>query len=278
MPGHYAIPTPADAGDVDLAIANLVLHAPLFPLACYIAWKHGKRGMNCWPPFVTSFILIFLSTGWKISYRDDDSRYDVVSKYTGGAIVNMLTFSLIGLVYEIGVLIPNVWGPRTNKLILLSFYIVMLAAIGTAFYGGETRQGTPDNMQPSKADEFGNCVLLVSLSALAAWVAWTYRRISTCKDDVEYRNARVMLFAAAVGVFFQAFRLLYETVFAFTMLPHLDPNTGSIVTRLVLVFFMEYAGAVTLCVGGWCSRDVGNPRPACQPAQSSSVPMVTGKE
>lgn len=101
MAHHSTNVAPAVARDVDLAIASLVIHAVLFPHVCCIAWKHGRLGILCWPIFATSFVLRFISTGWKISHRDDSKLSDAAPNFTGGGIVSCLTLSLIGLVYEV---------------------------------------------------------------------------------------------------------------------------------------------------------------------------------
>ncbi|KAG6016461.1 hypothetical protein E4U43_003629 [Claviceps pusilla] len=276
MARHYAKAIPADASDVDLTIANLILHAPLLPLACYIAWKHGRRGSLCWPVFVSSFVLLFISNGWKISHRNDEKRYGTASNYTGGAIVSSFMLSLIGLLHEIGIIIPQIASPRTKKTILVSSYVVMLIGIVTVFYGGRARKGAPDKVQPSIPDQFGHCLYLVVLFALIAWIIWTSRRLSAHKDHAQFRNAKIMLFTASIGVSFVGFRLLHATIFAFTLFPSLDPGTGSIVTRLVLVFFLEFAGTITLCAGGWYSRGVGNTPQTPEPAEPPSESKTTG--
>ncbi|KAG5973497.1 hypothetical protein E4U55_000498 [Claviceps digitariae] len=278
MAHHYNKATPADARDVDLTIANLVLHASLFPLACYIAWKHGRRGILCWPTFVLIFVLVFISAGWKISHRDNEKQYVAASIYTDGGILGSFILSVIGLIHEIGVVIPQIASSRTKKAILVSSHFFMLITVGIAFYGQKAGADAPDEMAPLIASKVSYCLFLVILSGLVAWLVWTGRRMSAYKDHVQFCNAKAMLFAAAIGLSILGFRLLHAIIFVFTRAPSLDANTGSLATKLVLVFFLELAGTITLCVGGWYSGGVGNPLQTCDPAEPSSESKVAVSE
>ncbi|KAG5915300.1 hypothetical protein E4U42_000058 [Claviceps africana] len=204
----------------------------------------------------------------------------MASDFTDGAIVTSFMFSLVGLIYEIGLVIPQIASPRTKTSILMSCYAFILTGICTAFYGTRTRKmarkHASDKSAPAIADQFGHCLLLVVVSALVAWIVWTSRRMSAYSDHVQFRNAQVMLFSASIGLSFLSFRLIHEAIFAFTLFPSLDPDRGSLATRLFLVFLLEFAGTLTLCVGGWFSRDVGDLPQTCESAESSSEPKVTG--
>ncbi|QPG95937.1 hypothetical protein C2857_002630 [Epichloe festucae Fl1] len=261
--------------EVDLAIASLAIHATLFPLACYIAWKHGKFGMVSWPIFATFFVIRFVSTGWKISHRDDPKLLNSASSFTAGGLLSCLTLTLIGIVYEIGIIIPEAAAsPKKNKTLLGLTHLVMAVGVGITSYGGAPRPDAPDGIASTTVNKMGHFLMLLVITVLAAWIVFTGRRIAACRNHVQFRNAKILLLTASAGLPFQGVRLISASVYALARTPGLDPDTGTFTTKLVLVFLVELAVAIILCAGGWLSRAVKNPGTTSEPRDGS----VDGKE
>lgn len=95
-----AIDPPA-ASKINLAIADLVLHAILFFPTIWITWRHGKAGMVCWPIFLSYFPLRFVSDAYQISHRHDPEIPNTVVIMTNSGSIACLTLALIGIIYEV---------------------------------------------------------------------------------------------------------------------------------------------------------------------------------
>lgn len=95
------LPPPASRNEINLAYADIVIHAVLFPIVLYITWKHGKKGMVCWPIFASYFILHFVAKGYQLANQDKPDIPNAVSIFTHSGSIACLMFGLIGIVYEV---------------------------------------------------------------------------------------------------------------------------------------------------------------------------------
>ncbi|KAG6058148.1 hypothetical protein E4U17_000388 [Claviceps sp. LM77 group G4] len=272
---HHPKVLPAPEGAINLAIASLIVYAALFPLACFIAWKHGRIGFLCWPIFTISFVLRFITTGWRILHRDDARLSIAAARIAGGWIVSCYILSILGIIYEAGVVLPQIARPRMRRTILASFYAVMGIGIVLTAYGGRQLPRAPNHVISPAADQLGYCLFLLVIVAMASWITWTGRRMLVYRDHEQFHNAKNMLLAAGVCVSFAGYRLIYATVYSFTRLPSLNPHTGATSTRIVLVFLLELAMTVALCAGGWCSRGVQDEPKTCESPEPSGEAKET---
>lgn len=94
-----AIPPPS-ANVINLAIASIIIHAILLPFVAWTTWKHGKRGMVCWPIFLSFFLFRFLSNGWQLRVRNEPDIPNAVSIFTNAGIFDCLLLTLLGITYE----------------------------------------------------------------------------------------------------------------------------------------------------------------------------------
>ncbi|KAG5966495.1 hypothetical protein E4U58_002511 [Claviceps cyperi] len=272
---HHPKVLPAPEGATNLAIASLIVYAALFPPACFIAWKHGRIGFLCWPVFTISFVLRFITTGWRILHRDDARLSIAAARIASGWIVSCYMLSILGIIYEAGVVLPQIASPRMKRAILASFYAVMSIGIGLRVYGGRQLPRAPQDILSPAADQLGCCLFLIAIVAMAVWITWTGRRMLVYRDHEQFHNAKNMLLAAGVCISFAGYRLIYATVYSFTQLPSLNPHTGATSNRIVLVFLLELSVTVALCAGGWCSRGVQDEPKTCESAEPSDEAKET---
>lgn len=85
---------------VNLSYASLGIFGALFLPAVFIAWKHGKAGIICWPIFVSYFGLRFASDAYHIMRRHDTQEENTVTLMTNAGSIVCLSLTLIGMVYE----------------------------------------------------------------------------------------------------------------------------------------------------------------------------------
>lgn len=96
-----SLPPPPSADKIHLAIASLIIFGLLLFPAIWITWKHGKRGMICWPIFVSFFPLRFVSDAWQIAQRNEPEIPNTVTIMTNAGSIACLSLTLIGMVYEV---------------------------------------------------------------------------------------------------------------------------------------------------------------------------------
>lgn len=91
---------PVSSEVVNLAIAELVLYGLMFPPAVWITWKHGKKGMVCWPIFVSHFAMRFIADIYQVIKRDEPLLPNQFNIMTSAGSLACLSLTLIGIVYE----------------------------------------------------------------------------------------------------------------------------------------------------------------------------------
>lgn len=94
-----AIPPPSQ-NVINLAWAELFISAIFFLLSAYIAWRHGKAGMVCWPIFSSAFIARLVADIYQIVTKDQPMIPNAVTTMTNAAVLACLSLTLIGIVYE----------------------------------------------------------------------------------------------------------------------------------------------------------------------------------
>lgn len=100
MPDPAARISGPSAKEYNLSIANIVIYAPLFFLALWITWKHGKPGIVCWPIFASYFVIQFVSDAFLIMHKNDETMSKELLLYTDAGSIACLTLTLLGVAYE----------------------------------------------------------------------------------------------------------------------------------------------------------------------------------
>ncbi|TDZ41079.1 hypothetical protein CTRI78_v009976 [Colletotrichum trifolii] len=258
MSEHGAINLPPPSNDVvNLAIAELAIYALLFPAAVWVTWKHGKKGMVCWPIFLSHFFARFIADIWIIIKRHEPFLPNQVNIMTNAASIACLTLTLIGIVYEANIILPAPPKRWTEKIVLGVTHLCNTAGIAIATYGGSP--SPKGGVASSNLDQIGNCLQLFVLFGVCFWMWPTYRRIRSASSS-NCRPAMLMLRAAVVGMPFHLIHLAYTTTYAFNRIPSLDPVMGSFATKLVLLFGTELGTAMAMVGGGWLSMNAEAPK------------------
>jgi hypothetical protein len=91
---------PVSSNVVNLAYADLVIYAILFLPIVWVAWKHGKAGMVCWPIFVSYFVIRFVADIYQIIQKNEPLVPNQVVVLTLSGSIACLTLTLIGIIYE----------------------------------------------------------------------------------------------------------------------------------------------------------------------------------
>ncbi|KAH7368031.1 hypothetical protein B0T11DRAFT_59761 [Plectosphaerella cucumerina] len=252
----FAMPPPPSAAKINLAIADLVIYAILFFPVIWIAWKYGKKGMVCWPIFVTYFPLRFVSDAWQVAKRNEPEIPNTVAIMTNAGSIACLSLTLIGMVYEVNILLPLPPKRWVEKIMLGVMHLAMTAGIGLATYGGAPSPDHAGGVVFEDLNHIGNCLMLFAmLFGLGGWIWTTGKRVLALKSHPNFLAAKYLLIAACAALPFQLVRLGHSLTYAFTPYPVLDPITGTFATRLIIMFGMQLVVAIIATVGGWFSMD-----------------------
>ncbi|KAJ5004482.1 hypothetical protein K4K48_009793 [Colletotrichum sp. SAR 10_66] len=250
---------PVSSNVVNLAIAELALYAIMFPPAVWITWKHGKKGMVCWPIFLSHFAARFIADIWQIVKRHEPLLPNQVNIMTNAASIACLTLTLIGIVYEAisNIILPAPPKRWTEKIILGVTHLVNTGGIAIATYGGspDPKKGVMNAM----LNKIGNCLELGVLIGVCVWMWPTFKRIRAANSP-NCRPAMLMLRAAVVGMPFHLVHLTYTTTYPFNRVSSLDPVMGSFATKLILLFGTELCTTIAMIAGGWLGMSADMPK------------------
>ncbi|KAH6695742.1 hypothetical protein F5X68DRAFT_147629 [Plectosphaerella plurivora] len=248
------MPPPPSAAKVNLAIADLVIYAILFFPVTWITWKHGKTGMVCWPIFISYFALRFVSDAWQVAKRNEPELPNTVAIMTNAGSIACLSLTLIGMVYEVNILLPLPPKRWVEKIMLGVMHIAMTAGIGLATYGGAPSATGAGGVANENLNHIGNCLMIFAMIfGLGGWIWTTGKRVLKLKPHPNFYAAKYLLTAACVALPFQLIRLGHSLTYSFTPYASLDPISGTFATRLILMFGMQLVVAIVATVGGWLS-------------------------
>ncbi|KAF9871121.1 integral membrane protein [Colletotrichum karsti] len=248
---------PVSSDVVNLAIAELAIYAIMFPAAVWITWKHGKKGMVCWPIFLSHFFGRFIADIYQIVKKDEPLLPNQVNIMTNAASVACLSLTLIGIVYEANIILPSPPKRWTEKIILGVTHLANTAGIGMGTYGGSpSPKGGVIN---ENINQIGQCLQLFVLFGVCGWMWPTYKRIRSASSP-NCRPAMLMLRAAVIGMPFHLIHLAYTTTYAFDRIPSLDPVMGTFATKLVLLFGTELGVSIAMIGGGWLGMSADVPK------------------
>ncbi|KAF6835321.1 hypothetical protein CPLU01_04401 [Colletotrichum plurivorum] len=248
---------PVSSDVVNLAIAELAIYGLLFPGAVWITWKHGKKGMVCWPIFLSHFFGRFVADIYQIIKRDEPLLPNQVNIMTNAASVACLTLTLIGIVYEANIILPSPPKRWTEKIILGVTHLANTAGIAISTYGGSP--SPKGGVANENLNQIGNCLQLFVLFGVCFWMWPTYKRIRSA-SSANCRPAMLMLRAAVVGMPFHLIHMAYTTTYAFNRIPSLDPVMGTFATKLILLFGTELGTTVAMLGGGWMGMSAEAPK------------------
>ncbi|OHF02311.1 hypothetical protein CORC01_02304 [Colletotrichum orchidophilum] len=242
---------------VNLAIAELVLYGLMFPPAIWITWKHGKKGMVCWPILVSHFGMRFIADIYQVVKRNETLLPNQFNIMTSAGSLACLSLTLIGIVYEANIILPGSPKRWNEKILLGITHLCNTAGIGMATYGGSpSHEGGLIN---NTLNQIGNCLELFMIFAVCAWLWPTYKKIRSSSRP-NCLPAMFMIRAAVVGLPFQLIHLAYTTTYAFNQISSLDPVMGSFGTKLVLIFGTYLGVTIAILAGGWLGMSTDVPK------------------
>lgn len=88
---------------VGLATADLAISAILLPISGWIAWKHGRVGMVCWPILGFYFATRLVADILLWMDRDGPMTSSAASLMTTAGSISCISLAIIGVVYEASV-------------------------------------------------------------------------------------------------------------------------------------------------------------------------------
>ncbi|KAI4595667.1 hypothetical protein KJ359_006656 [Pestalotiopsis sp. 9143b] len=238
---------------INLAIAEAIIYGlTLFPMI-YITWKHGKKGMVCWPIVVSFFVMRLVADIYQIVNQDQPEQPNQVLIMTTSGSIACLSLGLIGVVYEANIILPGTEKRWTEKAILGVTHLMNTAGIGIATYGGSPSPN--GGVISSNFNQIGNCLMLFVMFGVCGWMWPTWQRIMAFHRHENFQSARFLVLFGAVAMPYQLIRLASGTTYAFSPSESsLDPFTGGFAIHL-LVSAMQLGAALTLLAGGWLSMD-----------------------
>ncbi|KAH8655512.1 hypothetical protein BX600DRAFT_515330 [Xylariales sp. PMI_506] len=242
---------PPSADLIKLAVAEIVLYAILLPPALYITWKHGKKGMTCWPILLSFYGMRFVSDIWQIVNRAEPNIPGALLIITNAGSIACLTLTLIGILYEINILLP--YPPRwIDKITMGATNLVNTAGIALATYGGAPSATGADGVIAESLDKIGNILMLLVLLGLYAWIWPTWHRVWSVRGDPTFKPTLYMLIATLAGLPFQFIRIAYNTTYAFELSDSaLNPILGIFATRFVFLFATQLGCTIVMLIGGY---------------------------
>ncbi|KAH7020375.1 hypothetical protein EDB80DRAFT_562272 [Ilyonectria destructans] len=240
---------------VNLSYASLGIFGALFLPAVFIAWKHGKAGIICWPIFVSYFGLRFASDAYHIMRRHDTQEENTVTLMTNAGSIVCLSLTLIGMVYEAVCLIPTTSRRMGRKIILGVTHLTNTIGIGMAAYAGKADPDESEGVKNAMLNKIGNLLMFGVMIGVLFWLWPAGKRVFSARQDVNYKAAKALIMAAGPATVIHLIRLSYGVTYAFNRIPSLDPVTGSFATRLVLMFGTQLLVVLVVLVGGWFSKD-----------------------
>ncbi|KAK6225439.1 hypothetical protein QIS74_01486 [Colletotrichum tabaci] len=255
-----AIPNlpPVSSDVVNLAYAELVIYALLLPPAGWITWKHGKKGMVCWPLLVSHFFMRFIADIYLIIKKDEPLLPNQFNIMTNAGSLACLSLTLIGIVYETNIILPGSPKRWTEKIILGVTHLCNTGGIGMSTYGGAPSHSSSGVMNQT-LNQIGNCMQLFVMLGVCGWMWPTFLKIRSSSSP-NCRPAMLMLRATVVGMPFHLIHLAYTTTYAFNHIPSLDPVMGSFATKLVLLFGTQLGVTIAMLGGGWFGMSADMPK------------------
>ncbi|KAF7556253.1 hypothetical protein G7Z17_g1534 [Cylindrodendrum hubeiense] len=237
----------------NLAIADLAIHATILFPVLWIAFKHGKLGMLCWPIFISYFPLRFVSDIYQIIHRNEPELPNTVAIMTNAGSLACLTLTIIGIIYEINNILPLPPKQWKEKIILGITHLANTVGIGLATYGGAPSATTSTGVVSANLNKIGNCMMLFVMFALCWWLWSTGKRLASLKQHPNFTFARHMYRATCAALPFQLVRIGYNLTYALTPVASLDPVMGTFATRFILMFIMQLGVVLAVTAGGWLS-------------------------
>lgn len=94
-----AAPNPTSS--INLAIASVTVHSILVPVVAWITWKHGKKGLVCWPLLLSYLGMRIAGDVYIIIRRHEPAVGNTFTSTVDAGLVTCLTLALMGVVYEV---------------------------------------------------------------------------------------------------------------------------------------------------------------------------------
>ncbi|OAQ96159.1 hypothetical protein LLEC1_02118 [Akanthomyces lecanii] len=248
--------TPNPTSSINLAIASVTVHAVLVPVVAWITWKHGKKGLVCWPLLLSYLATRIAGDVYIVARRHEPGVGNTFTSTVDAGLVTCLTLALMGVVYEVNIVSRRKPQWLRQRIILGTDHLINIAGIGIASYGGTHDDSTESGIKNAMLAKVGHLVVVAALVMLCGWLGWTARHIWSIRSTRTYFGTYVMLLTGGVALGFHAIRVAHEVTFAFSRLGSLDPVSGSLATKLVLVYGAELCVVLLMIVGGVCGKNL----------------------
>ncbi|KAF2167621.1 hypothetical protein M409DRAFT_22422 [Zasmidium cellare ATCC 36951] len=233
--------------DSILSIVELVLYAPLLPLTTYLLFRHGRHGILGYYYLSAACTVRAVSDIVQLATSVNDSTPSLGATILSSVGLSPLMLALAGMLHENHhyrlEMSNNTAAVKSRITKLLWFVQINIHSISNSAI---------------KLREAGSIILLllwIGLGQYAVYLAYRCR-------DLPNRNGIVSLaFWNLLDSPFIGIKVIYNVVYAFD---HddatLNPNTGSLAVKVVLVVLPSLVVAVLLTIGGWKSRDISRLR------------------
>ncbi|KAF4459903.1 hypothetical protein FALBO_13337 [Fusarium albosuccineum] len=269
------MPGPPSAGSIDLSITALVIFGILFFPTVYITYKHGKPGMMCWPILVSFFLMRFAYDIEHILRRNEPDIPTAVTMITYPGIVVCLAYTIIGMIFEAMNLVSTPSGRWSRKAVLGVIHLGTLLGVALASLGGTPSKERPGQVTNPTIEKAGNIIMLVMMLVVLGWWWHAAQRVFSAMQETNFGAARALVIAALPGVFIQLIRQVHGVYFAFTRDATLDPITGSLGTKIILMFVPQLCIVVIAVASGWMSKNA-RPRPKISRIESIDIEISRG--
>ncbi|KAF2095915.1 hypothetical protein NA57DRAFT_78689 [Rhizodiscina lignyota] len=247
--------------------AELVLYLLFIPVGLYILIRHGRRGLVGWAFFHVYCALRIVSDGVQISDRDSTSDAGGIINSVG---ISGLLLALAGVMHEAETYIPG-HNAKLGWIVQLFVHIttvggIVLAAVGGSNLAQDAASGDHDKFDTDRGLlKAGYLVLLGVLALITAYGNVTFFRLRRTNSA---RLPSRLMYGAGAALPFIAARLIYSTVYAFTLDASLSPISGTFAVKFALIFLVQFLAACCLAAGGIMSLGMSKGGGIQAPTQS----------
>ncbi|KAI1363184.1 hypothetical protein F5Y08DRAFT_251708 [Xylaria arbuscula] len=234
-----------------LPTAQLAIYIVLTIPIIYLLVRH-------WPTGVLGWLYLFAFTtlrivGGALSMGDHST--------SGGASIissiglSPLLLATSGILHEARVY----RGLRSSKLewwVVGLFHLIVATGVALVGTGASALEQSSNATQSDLVLlDVGVALLTASWLILCFWTAISFRSSHHVEAAVAHIEGTVLLYAVAFSLVPTGIRVLYTLVALASQKPYLNPSTGSLPIRVVLVFLPEITVTILFIVAGVRSRN-----------------------
>lgn len=98
--GLQFFPAPPSVGVISLAAAGLPIYVLLLGPLLVITWRHGRKGMTCWPLLVSFFGMHIAYDAYTIARRHDALVPEATRIMMNAGLMACAPLALLGATFE----------------------------------------------------------------------------------------------------------------------------------------------------------------------------------